>query len=340
MKKELWMLLVLVFSFFVLAEEPPTFANHQFYGEVSWNKTTTTPSTVVVKNGAASFSSVIKAAPCLEEVCKGRYGYELDNILRVKGTNGDLLQFYVGSQRVLNYTYAEGEATQLNLSLIISSVQAAAAPSPEIKVEKNKTVTNRTTSSNLTQTVLNTTIKTCSENWECGGWGICTDSFERRSCYRVDDCDVQLAARKITAVTSVTKPVEIRACIVAGASVSPPQVTTPPIINQPKVLANCYDKIKNQNEEGVDCGGVCKLCPKNSYLLYYILGGLVVLLLIGGGVYFFWQRKSALGEPEAAELRSFYGIQESKGESEEEVTEILKEKGWDEKLLKKFLKKR
>ncbi len=36
------------------------------------------------------------------------------------------------------------------------------------------------------------------------------------------------------------------------------------IYNALKSEESCFDKIKNQNEEGIDCGGVCSLCSKIS----------------------------------------------------------------------------
>ena len=32
--------------------------------------------------------------------------------------------------------------------------------------------------------------------------------------------------------------------------------------NNPLLVGSCSDKIKNQNEEGIDCGGICRLCEK------------------------------------------------------------------------------
>jgi hypothetical protein len=32
--------------------------------------------------------------------------------------------------------------------------------------------------------------------------------------------------------------------------------------NNPLLVASCTDKIKNQNEEGIDCGGICGVCEK------------------------------------------------------------------------------
>lgn len=36
----------------------------------------------------------------------------------------------------------------------------------------------------------------------------------------------------------------------------------------PKIIeATCEDGIKNQDEEGIDCGGICKACPPEQFLI-------------------------------------------------------------------------
>ena len=48
----------------------------------------------------------------------------------------------------------------------------------------------------------------------------------------------------------------------------------------------CFDGIKNQNEEGIDCGGVCKPCvelpaPKKVPLMKaFLIGWLIILFVI------------------------------------------------------------
>ena len=56
---------------------------------------------------------------------------------------------------------------------------------------------------------------------------------------------------------------------------------------------SCFDKIQNQNEEGIDCGGVCKQCLeyplKQSVLWLILLFAIVILILVV--LFFIFRRK-------------------------------------------------
>lgn len=76
-------------------------------------------------------------------------------------------------------------------------------------------------------------ITKCIELWQCDPWGECSPSeYQIRSCFDNNFCS-----------TIKVKPTEIQRCN---------YITRPP---------NCFDKIKNNNEEGIDCGGRCVPCP-------------------------------------------------------------------------------
>ncbi len=71
----------------------------------------------------------------------------------------------------------------------------------------------------------------CVETWECGAWSMCS-SFGRqtRECEDVNGC-----------ASSLKKPVLVQDCL--------------PVVN-------CNNGLRDDNELGVDCGGVCGACPE------------------------------------------------------------------------------
>ncbi len=70
----------------------------------------------------------------------------------------------------------------------------------------------------------------CEEKWNCTPWGKCMPSgIQIRRCFDLNHCN-----------TTFKKPPEYRHCLY-----------TP----------TCYDGIRNQGEEGIDCGGPCPPCP-------------------------------------------------------------------------------
>ena len=76
-------------------------------------------------------------------------------------------------------------------------------------------------------------ITRCIELWQCDPWGECSPSeYQIRSCFDNNFCS-----------TIAAKPTEIQRCN---------YITRP---------SSCFDKIKNNNEEGIDCGGKCVPCP-------------------------------------------------------------------------------
>ncbi len=73
----------------------------------------------------------------------------------------------------------------------------------------------------------------CHEKWECASWNVCSiDGFQIRTCKDINKCS-----------TTKSKPNEVLTCVYIGT---------------------CFDGIKNQNEEGIDCDGVCEPCRKAS----------------------------------------------------------------------------
>ncbi|MBS3105883.1 Ig-like domain-containing protein [Candidatus Woesearchaeota archaeon] len=70
--------------------------------------------------------------------------------------------------------------------------------------------------------------KECEEIWQCDKWSVCTESVRKRGCYDVNSCS-----------TEDFKPSEYEEC---------------------EFIAECYNLIQDQGEEGIDCGGPCPVC--------------------------------------------------------------------------------
>src|SRR3989344_2895904 len=103
MKRQTFLLsfFLILLTFIVLAIEPPSLENHQFYGYVFWNEDETAPEVVLAYLEEDYFSSLITPLNCANLVCIGKYGYGSDNILRVEGgKEWDLIFFEVDAVTV------------------------------------------------------------------------------------------------------------------------------------------------------------------------------------------------------------------------------------------------
>lgn len=92
----------------------------------------------------------------------------------------------------------------------------------------------------------------CIATWSCSEWSECSAGVQTRNCTQTNSCS-----------NTKNKPVEIQNCVMPavtreiGGSFIPTQT---PSRTQRK-SASCFDGVQNQDEEGVDCGGVCnKTC--------------------------------------------------------------------------------
>ncbi len=357
----------------VLAVEPPSLENHQFYGYVFWNENSavTAPKTIAAVLGTNTFSSTIKDAACINKICTGKYGYGTDNILRVKwGKKGDLIIFKVDSLNLKNYTYEPEQATQLNFSLLAEAV----APAINVTIPANVTDQTACTSNwncsdwntcteqkqsrtcndlnrcNLTQlnkteeqscgasqnnqpqkstTVKNVTAAlACPYLWDCSTWSECsTGGTQTRTCVRSDDCDQKFKDGKVPSVITLPKPSEKKVC--STVEVTPPLSTTlpPQKFTPPTPLAAPKEIIPVKEE--------------SSFWTYILIIAIVVVLIaIGALVYFLKRGRGGLTEEVAQELSETYDKGAQKGLSEEEITEKLTTRGWDENTLQKFLRSR
>ncbi len=114
----------------------------------------------------------------------------------------------------------------------------------------------------------------CLPDPQCGSWGNC---FENETQYRecFDACRQKASVEKQSCTYIM------------------PTTTTSiePVIETPALIETCDDGYWNQDEEGIDCGGVCEPCKvfKDTIKALPIAIGLGVLL--GGILAFLWVKK-------------------------------------------------
>jgi hypothetical protein len=103
----------------------------------------------------------------------------------------------------------------------------------EMPDEEEESVSLSTTTTNLettTTSVDTQTIPTCTSNMQCGDWQECINGTQIRICTDINKCNPEEIASS-----------ESQACV-------------------EEIKETCFDKIKNQDETGIDCGGKCKQC--------------------------------------------------------------------------------
>ena len=107
----------------------------------------------------------------------------------------------------------------------------------EEEEDGNETTTDNTPSTTLitpnAEVVVATpevTAPLCYPDWQCGDWQECIEGTQARVCTDINTCETQEGM-----------PETSQTCVVA-------------------ITETCSDGIKNQDETGVDCGGVCKKC--------------------------------------------------------------------------------
>lgn len=371
------LLLVLLFPL-VAAEEPPSLDNEQFYGTVLWDKNATTPQKVVAKVNAFEYTSFIKDPACTES-CSGKYGFMAQNILRVQGKTGDKIFFFVDAKPAGEVTYESGKSVLKDFDLRTVILPAApCTPAWDCKswssctnkersrlcIDTNKCVLeqlNKTETESCDVSSSKDSSKKaskdqksgsfpasakCTYNWECGEWSSCIGNVQTRTCMEINKCDLQLKAGKVSSVTKYPKPMESRACVTEpSGSVAFPVPSSVDTFVSPQPFSkkeSCVDGVKNQNEEDVDCGGVCTKCPATDYMVW-VYSGLILIVVVGiaGGVYFILKSRRSRAEDVDTdlELRSAYDRGMARGLSEEEVTQKLVARGWDEALLESFLRR-
>ncbi|MBW2999204.1 hypothetical protein KY339_00905 [Candidatus Woesearchaeota archaeon] len=128
----------------------------------------------------------------------------------------------------------------------------------------------------------------CAENWSCTDWGPCTNDVQTRTCTDSNSCGTTFNKPSETLSCAIPTPprpgqvtgpcipswtcsewmpepcppegiqrrncTDIKSC---GVGIRKPNETRTCIYRPP----TCHDRIQNQGEEGIDCGGPCPPCP-------------------------------------------------------------------------------
>ena len=81
----------------------------------------------------------------------------------------------------------------------------------------------------------------CNYDWKCTEWSTCKDDTQTRSCEFVK---IPQHAQDTECATSSSNPLLTQKCK-----------------NGTEIKETCEDGLQNQDEEGIDCGGICKPCP-------------------------------------------------------------------------------
>ncbi|MBI2657294.1 hypothetical protein HYX08_01215 [Candidatus Woesearchaeota archaeon] len=81
----------------------------------------------------------------------------------------------------------------------------------------------------------------CRLDWRCSEWSDCISGIQTRKCKLIEVSDRVI----LNSCPQHTIPEQKRNCTI------PIEIA---------VKETCEDRVKNQNEEDVDCGGICKLC--------------------------------------------------------------------------------
>ncbi len=86
-------------------------------------------------------------------------------------------------------------------------------------------------------------------DWQCGEWKNCINGLQTRECNFV----------------KVPQHVQDTECPISSNAPTSSQKCEMPKLEL--AAETCTDSIKNQNEEGIDCGGVCKPCAEGQNLI-------------------------------------------------------------------------
>ena len=158
----------------------------------------------------------------------------------------------------------------------------------------------------------------CYDDWICTAWTVCSAAgLQTRTCGFNDYPDCKLI---------IQKPSEQQSC--------KPAVVAPPVVVP---VENCFDGMQNQNEEGIDCGGMCAPCPgKASWLVPVIIVLVIAALAIGFLIYY----DKFLKKPDVlSPLRKY--VKDARGKSipDARIKQILQNQGWSQSDIGKVMGK-
>ncbi len=363
MMKKLLLLFVLLLIPLAVAEEPPALENHQFYGKVFWDVGEDTPDEVVVEVGVNEYSSSITDGTCDGDLCDGLYGYT--ELLLVQGDNGDIVTFFVDGIEVAKENYVAWESTNVPLDITTEQVAPQECVADysdcdawsscsggvktrtckdlnlcdvdQLEVEEEKSCSVSSDGSDGSGDVVKKEDaedeeevdegKVCLYSWTCGGWSECAEGgIQSRNCVRDDSCDEELEDGDVDSILKLDKPSEKRLCGEEGAFIPPTSSSSSEGLGLPSDSSLGLSGSSSSSTDGVS-------------IWVYVGAGIFVVLVIGILLLLHLRKKSGLTEGVKAELRSIYSQGSQRGMSKQQVTQKLIQKGWDEKMLRKFLKK-
>ena len=179
---------------------------------------------------------------------------------------------------------------------------------------------------------------TCTQLYSCTTYSGCENNQKTRVCSRSDACDAQLKSGLVGSITSQQKPEETSYCF-SSSDVGVEEESTF-TFDDFEDAESCSDDIKNQDETGVDCGGLkCDACQEGSNALIFIIGGvLIALIAIGGGAWYFLERKKQMDPSVKSTLSQTFSSGRSKGLSTQQIAQKLHDRGWDPGIVSRFLK--
>ena len=221
MKFKIYLITMVLLSTLILAV--PNLDNHQFYGAVSWDEDSPAIESVKLVVSDQEFISSVTDVTC-DKICTGKYGYE-GNILRVLGTAGATVQFYMGDSQVTTHPYESGGITKLDLSISTVELpkedcdgdwQCTGWGSCIADIQTRSCSDANECDPNFLSTEQEQvcTGQTCSMEWLCTEWSSCLAGKKTRTCNRNDNCGID--------VVSVTKPTESGSCTTVNSLVPPP----------------------------------------------------------------------------------------------------------------------
>ncbi len=277
----------------------------------------------------------------------------------MRGRSGDVIQFFVinagVTKAVGNYTYQSSAVTNLDFSYsstspIVNNSQQNVSNQPANTQSSSPSSKSKSTSKSSTNTSSSSqTPSTCQENWECGGWSLCTNSLETRSCHRVDNC----ATRQGVTIIPAPQPIQQRTCQ-SGSSSSG---TVPLNVCAPGVKRCFGDIIQQCSFDGqswsdverceISCDSRLLLCERGSGpsstpveqtpgipLTSYLFVGIALVVVIGlvsGGFLLHDKKKYAPG-------KEYVSVSRMKGYDDEQIKDKLLDQGWMERDVEKLLK--
>jgi hypothetical protein len=355
-------IVLLMFSVFVAAQVP-SFENHQFYGDVYYDNLATGPKEVIAKVGLETFTSTLTSISCPknQKYCTAKYGYESDNILRVQANAGDKISFFLDKKEIQKVDYKADESVKLNFNIATVPIKkencnadyvygnwssCVNGTQTRLGIDKNKCdpAQLNNTKKRICGDALNKTStpkvsgKTCTQTYTCTTYSGCENNQKTRVCSRSDTCDAQLKSGLVGSITSQQKPEETSYCF-SSSDVGVEEESTF-TFDDFEDAESCSDDIKNQDETGVDCGGLkCDACQEGSNALIFIIGGvLIALIAIGGGAWYFLERKKQMDPSVKSTLSQTFSSGRSKGLSTQQIAQKLHDRGWDPGIVSRFLK--